>query len=478
MADSQPVLTYPPAEPAPPPRRYVPIATLVIILITIIVFGLQELAGGSQSTEVLLDFGGASRPYFHQGQWWRLVMPIFLHIGWMHILFNMYAFYILGPLLERVYGYGRFAFIYIISGIGSSYLSMKMSTGISAGASGAIAGVAGAMLATGFLHREVIPKRWRMIFGKLLVVIIVLEVLLDRTIPNIDNWGHLGGLVTGLILAGLIPPPHPAEFGASEQKPSQAWVWVPVLIVVLSMGQEFRFYRGTRVFANELRQGARLLAAHEENEAMERFKRAQALQPSDERPHEAMGSIYLDQKETADAVREYQEALRLSPGSPRAELGLALAYRQQGDLAKSQELFEKVFGKNPTTAEGQAALGDLLAERKLYSLAVEHYEAALKIQPNFAEAQNNLAWLYATCEDPKFRKPQEALQLAQRAVALSDWKEPAFIDTLAEALYVNQQYTAAVKVQTRALALEPDNQEYKDHMAKYQKAAGAKTLAG
>ena len=73
-------------------------------------------------------------------------MPVFLHIGWMHILLNMYALYILGPMLERVYGYGRFAFIYMISGIGSSYLSMRMSHGISAGASGAIAGVAGAML--------------------------------------------------------------------------------------------------------------------------------------------------------------------------------------------------------------------------------------------------------------------------------------------------------------------------------------------
>jgi rhomboid protease GluP len=473
MADLQPLPVSYPVQTQPPPRRFIPFASLAIILITFAVFGLQELAGGSQSTDVLLDFGAAFRPMFQHGQWWRLVMPIFLHIGWMHILLNMYALYILGPMLERVYGYGRFAFIYMGAGMASFYLSMRMSTGISAGASGAIFGVAGAMLATGFLHREVVPHRWRRMFGKLLLVAVALELILDRTIPNIDNWGHVGGLMTGLILAGLLPPPRPAEFpGHDEQKPSQAWVWVPVLIVVLSMGQEFRFYRGTREFVRVFREGSRLLAAHKQSDALERFKRAAALQPSDERPHEVMGSIYLDQNKTADALREYQEALRLSPGSPRAELGLALAFRKQGDLAKSQEMFEKVFGKNPTTAEGQATLADLLAERKLYSLAVEHYQAALNLQPNLAEAQNNLAWLYATSDDPKFRKPKEALQLAQRAVSLTNWKQPAYIDTLAEALYVNHQFAAAVKVQARALQLDPDNQEYKSHMAKYQKAAG------
>ncbi len=473
MSESPPVLTTLPTETAAPPRRFIAFATLTIILITFIVFGLQELAGGSKSTEVLMDFGGAYRPYCQHGQWWRLVMPIFLHLGWPHILLNMYALYILGPMLERVYGYGRFAFIYMGAGIASFYLSMRMSTGISAGASGAIFGVAGAMLATGFLHRELIPHRWRRAFGKLLLVAVALELILDRTIPNIDNWGHVGGLMAGLILAGLIPPPHQAGPGAAEEKPTQVWVWAPIVLVVLSFGQEYRFYQGTREFARLLQEGTRLAAAHKEDQAIERFKRAAALQPADERPHEALGSVFLDQKKGADAVREYQAALRLSPGSPRAQLGLALAYRQQGDLAKAQGMLEKVFGKNPPTAEGQAALADILAEQKLYSLAVDHYEAALKLAPNNAVAHNNLAWLFATSEDPKFRNPQQALEHAKRAVALSDWKEPTFIDTLAEALYVNRQYAAAVKVQTRALALDPNNKEYQDHMAKYRQAAGA-----
>jgi rhomboid protease GluP len=471
MADAYPVLTTSPEYPGVRPRRYWPVATLVIIAITLAIFGLQELAGGSTSTEVLLDFGAAFRPYFQQGQYWRLVMPIFLHIGWPHILLNMYALYILGPMLERVDGYGRFSLIYVGSGIASSFLSMRMSDAVSAGASGAIFGVAGAMLVTGFLHREVVPHRWRRAFGKILLVAIALEFLVDRFIPQIDSWGHLGGLIGGMILAVLIPPPLPEHLAPNRGKATQAWVWIPVVIVALCMGGEFRNYYGSREVVRLIREGERLRAAHKDDQALERFKHAAALAPGDERPHEELGSIFLKQNRTADAVREFEAAMKLSSGSPRAELGLALAYRQQGDLAKSQKLMEKVFGENPSTAEGQEVLADLLAEQKLYALAVDHYQAALKLKPDMAEAHNNLAWLYATSDDPKFRKPQEALEHARRAVQLSGWKEATFIDTLAESLYANQEYTEAVQTQAKALALDPNNQEYKDHMARYQKAA-------
>jgi membrane associated rhomboid family serine protease/cytochrome c-type biogenesis protein CcmH/NrfG len=471
MAETPPVLILQPEQPPVRRRRYWPVVTLVTIGITFVIFGLQNLAGGSTSTEVLLDFGAAYMPYFRQGQYWRLVMPIFLHIGWTHILLNMYALYILGPLLERVYGYGRFAFIYIGAGMASSYLSMRMSPDISAGASGAILGVAGAMLVTGFLHREVVPHHWRRLFGKILLVAIALEFLVDRLIPRIDNWGHLGGLIGGMILAGLIPPPLPSHLATSEKKPSQAWVWVPIIVVALSMGGEFRYFHGTREVVRLLREGQRLHAAHHDAQALERFKQAAALQPHDARPHEALGSLYLAQNRTADAVREFEEVLKLSPDSPSAEIGLAVAYQRQGETAKANKLLSQVVGRMMSTAEGQLAVADLLAGQQQYAQAIQHYQAALKLMPDFATAHNNLAWLLATCDDPKFRNPQEALAHARRAVELSNWKQAAYIDTLAEAFYVNQDYGQAVQAQTKALALEPNNQTYKEHMARYQKAA-------
>ena len=140
-------------------RRYWAIATLVILGLNLFIFLLMTLAGGSTNPDILLDFGASFAPYFRRGEYWRAVMPMFLHIGWLHLLVNSYALYILGPILERVYGYGRFALLYVACGVGSSFLSMRMSSSVAAGASGAIFGIAGAMLTTGLLHRYAVPPR-------------------------------------------------------------------------------------------------------------------------------------------------------------------------------------------------------------------------------------------------------------------------------------------------------------------------------
>jgi tetratricopeptide (TPR) repeat protein len=117
-------------------------------------------------------------------------------------------------------------------------------------------------------------------------------------------------------------------------------------------------------------------------------------------------------------------------------------------------------------------LGDLLAGQKLYPQAIEHYREALRLSPRMAVAHNNLAWLYATAEDPKVRDSAAALDHARQAVELTAWREPEFIDTLAEALYASRNYAEAVKAQEKALKLAPDNREFLDHMARYRKAAG------
>jgi rhomboid protease GluP len=454
-------------------RRFKPTATYVLLAVNILVFILMELAGGSMSQDVLLNFGASYGPYIRRGEYWRLVMPMFLHIGILHLLVNMYALYLLGRILEQVYGYGRFTLLYVLCGMGSSLLSMTRSNAIAAGASGAIFGIAGVMLVTGYLHREAVPPRWGRVFGRGMVPLIALNLVLGLSIPHIDNWGHLGGLATGTLLALFIPPPG-GEWvpGAIEEAPSQAMVVIPVVVVALAMAATAEHYRTDRAVTRLLAQGSRLRAAGQGDGALERLKQAQRLAPRDERPHEELGALYLQQEQVAEAIKEYEEARRLNPDSPRAQLGLALAYRQKGDLAKAREIFESLLGKNPRSAEGQRVLADLYGEQKHYQEAIEHYQEALRLDADYAPAHNNLAWLYATCDDEQFRDPAKALAHARRAVELSNWKEATFVDTLAEALFVNGNFDEAVKVQTRALKLDPDNPELIEHMARYRKAAG------
>jgi len=132
------------------------------------------------------------------------------------------------------------------------------------------------------------------------------------------------------------------------------------------------------------------------------------------------------------------------------------------------------FWEHPLLQAAKVELeeGDRCAGTKLYSDAVKHYREAVRLAPNMAEAHNNLAWLYATSEDPRFRNPPAALKHARRAVELTCWKQVASVDTLAEAFYVNRDFRDAVTVEAKALQLEPHNRELKDHMGRYLKAAG------
>ena len=192
--DDRPIITTPPAEAPFFQRRFPPIATYVLVLLKVAIFALMEMSGGSKSPSVLLDFGASYGPFIRRGEYWRLVMPMFLHIGLPHLILNTLGLFALGRILEPLYGYGRFAFLYVASGIGCAFLSMTLSRGVSAGASGAIFGIAGAMLTVGFLHRHTVPRRWLRAFGGGILPLIILNLGMGFAIPGIDNWGWASAL--------------------------------------------------------------------------------------------------------------------------------------------------------------------------------------------------------------------------------------------------------------------------------------------
>ena len=485
--------------PAAATRAPLPVATLTIVAISVAVLALQALVGGSKNPDVLMDFGASYRPLFQHGQYWRAVMPMFLHIGWWHLALNMIPLLLLGPVLEQIYGYGRYATIYVGAGISGSLLSMYHGHSVpAAGASGAVFGVVMATVTAGYVHRDALPHPLARVFRRtrfaaILVVFIVVELISGYLSQNIDNWGHLGGLLGGALLAFLIPPPKLVEAGAGGRQPSlarnpaallmspaaprstndwrsQAIVLVPVAVVAISMAAAARNYRVAHQVSLALEEGIRLEAAHQDGAAFDKFKRAAQLDPRDERPHEAMGQLALQHHQISDAIDEFTQALRLSPGSADAQIGLAGAYQEGGDLAAAQRIWETLAKKNPRSVEPQEAIAELLAEQKLYQQAITRYLTVLRLAPNSALAHNNLGWLYATADDPKFRDPAAALEHARKAVMLTAGRQPDYLDTLAEALYVNGQYAEAVKIETQALELMPGNKEFQAHFVRYRQA--------
>ncbi len=132
------------------------------------------------------------------GQWWRLLSSQFVHLDIMHMAFNGYGLYVLGPIIERFYGWRRFLLIYLASGTVGALASFWFTEMPSGGASGAIYGLVGALLVIGFKYRDQLPERVSRSFttGMLPWVVLSLGIGFLESMP-MDNAAHLGGLFTG-----------------------------------------------------------------------------------------------------------------------------------------------------------------------------------------------------------------------------------------------------------------------------------------
>lgn len=447
------------------------IATYVLLALNIFIFILMTLSGGSGNVYVLLDFGASYGPFFRAGEYWRLVMPMFLHIGWEHLLTNMFALWLLGSFLEPLYGYGRFALLYVLSGMAGSLLSMEASPHIAAGASGAIFGIAGAMLVTGLLHPRLVPRRWKGIFGIGILLVIVLNLVFGHFVRHIDNWAHLGGLITGLILAWIIPPVR-LTGGAGARRNAQPILILPVVIVVVAASATANHAFKTGQVTRLLQDVAKLQAAGKTAQARALLSKAHGLEPHDSRVREIMGLYDLQAKDYDHAIREFTAALRVNPFSTSDAINLAAAYQGKNDWPKARGVLEEAARRSPRDPAALEALAEVCSQMKLYSEAIERYNQVLALAPNFAVAQNNLAWLYATCEDARYRDPAKALEHAALAVRLTQSRAPGALDTLAAALAVNGRYALAVAAEAKAAALDPRNALYQQNLVRYRVLAG------
>ena len=204
--------SYPSAsEPigAPPLQLVVPsgkvVAVWVIFVVNVLVWLAMTALGGSTDPRVLVLFGAKYTPLILQGQVWRLVTPIFVHIGIVHLAFNSYAIYAIGPQIERFFGTARFLSIYFLSGAYGVLASVALSPSLSAGASGAIFGLIGAQATFFYRYRKAFGWRGQRQFQNTISVIIF-NLIMTFTASGIDIWGHVGGLLAGAVLSQYLMP--------------------------------------------------------------------------------------------------------------------------------------------------------------------------------------------------------------------------------------------------------------------------------
>lgn len=198
--------------------------TYAMLAANIGVFLLMTIVyGGSEDRATLIAFGAKTNRLLQDGDWFRLITPIFIHAGPLHLLLNSYALWVVGTQVEKLYGSARFLLIYLLSGVGGvagSYFGQifqnKPLDLPSVGASGAIFGLFGVLAVFGFRYRSEMPPAIRRAMTAGVLPVIVVNLFIGFSIPFIDNSAHIGGLLTGAALTLAIPYIAPGREGVSK----------------------------------------------------------------------------------------------------------------------------------------------------------------------------------------------------------------------------------------------------------------------
>lgn len=208
----------PPQTPGPPPGPVrvalpspVPYVTYAIVGITGLIYLLQLASisfmggvGPGGGMDLLTAYGARINPMIREGQLWRFITPVLLHASVPHILFNMYALIAFGAGLERHFGHARFLVLYLLGGFAGNVLSFLLSSGYSVGASTAVFGLVGAEGIFLYQNRGLLGSQFGRAIGNVLFIVAV-NLAMGLT-PGIDNWGHIGGLLGGLVFTWFAGP--------------------------------------------------------------------------------------------------------------------------------------------------------------------------------------------------------------------------------------------------------------------------------
>lgn len=179
-------------------KKKYPIMTYILIGINIIMFILMYALGkGSTNVETLLKFGASHPILIKGGEYYRLITSAFLHIGIGHLIFNMYSLYIIGSQLENFFGKIKFLIIYLGSAILGNLMSLLFFDGISAGASGAIFGLLGALIYFGYHYRVYLGT----VVKSQIIPLILINLCLGFAMSGINNAAHIGGLIGGILIS-------------------------------------------------------------------------------------------------------------------------------------------------------------------------------------------------------------------------------------------------------------------------------------
>ena len=337
------------------------------ISLTQILFGanLAVFLATAYASSTVMDFpgdvllwGANVGPYTLSGQWWRLLSYMFLHGGLMHIAFNMWCLWNLGALCESLYGRWTFAAIYLTTGIGAGI------------ASGAIFGLAGALIASFYLGEFSVPKAALSGTLRSLLFFAGFNLFFGQVVGGIDNACHIGGLIVGLIIGAMI-----ARLAPAHDKPlRRAAIFFVVALALLGSALGVQRWRG---FSSHF--GRAGISERNMDQMIAALKETIRERPSDIQAHSALARAYFAKGELDQGEDELKRVLQMQPQNSSARMNLGAAYLSQEKSKEAQQEFTELLKQEPNNAQAHVGLGMALADEQNHPAAIEEYKTALRL---------------------------------------------------------------------------------------------------
>jgi rhomboid protease GluP len=282
--------------------------TLALIAINVAVFLAMAAAGAGileSNPDVHVKWGSNLVPVTVGGEWWRLGTSMFLHFGIVHLLVNMWVLYANGRLVERMFGSARYLLLYVFAGLLGSLASAAWHPATnSAGASGAIFGVLGGMMAFLVAKKSRVPREVLQAQARSIAVFAVYNIAFGLAYPGIDNAAHLGGAVGGFLVGLLLARPLTPEARAEPQVLLLAGITVAAALVLYGSATLVESLR-SRMSPEDRYVAGRVWFEYHEGRTLDRFHALVAAAGEDE-----AAETQLAAKIEADVIPVYAEAAR------------------------------------------------------------------------------------------------------------------------------------------------------------------------
>ncbi|HKI27062.1 MAG TPA: rhomboid family intramembrane serine protease, partial [Candidatus Sulfotelmatobacter sp.] len=337
--------------------------------------------------QVSVRLGANYGPLTLSGDWWRLLTYMFLHGNLWHIAVNMWCLWSFGTLCESLYGRWTYTGVYLITGVAGGLTSLAWNPRVwSVGASGALFGLTGALIASLYLGEFSFSDLSIKSTLASLLFFCVFSLFWGFASSNIDNSCHIGGLLSGLILGALIARLAPDHNNVLRR----AAVLAMVALAVAGSGFAVRQWRGAPY---RMERAFESLSTTDPDRALAQLEAIARQQPNSPDIHFALGQTYFSQQKFPQAESEYKRVVALQPQNRDAlfELGMTLLSEKRLDDAKNA--FSQLAAQND--AAGHLGLGLVLAAQEAHQAAIEEYKQAVQLNPKLAGAQYELGRSYA-----------------------------------------------------------------------------------